>query len=258
MRTLGKVMALAVLALVAGTASAATVTMANNGPKLADGATLLTITVTVADNGTYNITAPAGVTAPASFVVAGNTGTFDVVSSIAGNYLISVAEVAGTLDTGSTTVAFIQNTLDVTITVTLTVPVQVALNDGTNDVATITWNLPGKSLATTYVSNVDNATVVDVKNNGGAAVNVKAQLQSPGSWIATTQLAGSTLIDRFWVNATGADTTAQLVVAPSVLPITNSIAPNTSSSTVLTLHTPTTVSTVTSGNIIVRYVAANN
>jgi hypothetical protein len=263
MKLASKMMAVAVLALVAGSASAAAVAT----PSSAAVGAPIAISIAGGDaTETYTITASSpSITvtpiAPGNIITTdagGNGGGVSVTGTLAGNYTIT-ATPAGAGAVLTVNIVITDNELEVTINVSLSVPVQVVLVNGLgNEVATLTWTLNAKSLATTYTSAVAGTDpfVINVRNKGGASVNVAASLVGNGNWTPTTQTAGGTAINEFWANAIGADDTVEL--DNTLQSITDAIAPAATSVTSLEIHTPTTVSTTTSGNIVVRYTATNN
>src|SRR5437867_676896 len=126
MRTLSKVMALAVLALVAGNASALSLSQAGS-PKQADGTQTITLTLLAAVSGaTYDITGPVAVGGPAiGTITADNVAPFDGLTTIAitsatiGVYTITATNQAAPFDSTTVRVTFQRSVLTVTITVSL-------------------------------------------------------------------------------------------------------------------------------------------
>jgi hypothetical protein len=249
MKLASKMMAVAVLALVAGSVSAATTVVPSN--TAAGTPVLITVTDTAGAyvNGTSIINFGAGNPLATTFVDA-NTLTATL---LAADVLVAKTVTVSVTGPGAGNVGVFYVTddaLEVTINVTVTVPTQVVLFDDAIERATQTWTLAGSTLATQYASDTDSAVVIKVRNKGGAAVKIQARLTSNGSWSPTTATANGLALNEFWVNANAVelDNTAQDLIA-SILPGA------TTANTVLTIRTPATVSTLSSGNIVVQYTA---
>ena len=264
MKFTSKILAVALLAVVAGGARAATLTVSAGSVSTGGTITVTATEVGLTNGDTVHFTVTGGL---GTFATSGNATVSANVASIvftaggtAGIGTITATDTVGANvgDTGSTTVIVNKDTLEVDISVTISVAVDVTFVNGGGPVASPqAWNLSNSSLAATISS--AGTINTDIKNNAGADVSINVKETTPNlfKWSLVTA-AGALTKDQFRITASGNPGSGVITVilsgagAPqSYFAVGTPLASGaTTSGNILTFETPPTVSHIDPRNVV--------